>query len=342
MRRFTELLAQFMPFDLVIDEETADGQQARVSKTSMCGTQGAIAGPLRYFADRFGVPRASIEGTQIRLDRLRRYARQAPAELVYDAQRGHTPLILKRQTEYFGFVLERESEPLEEFPPELAAQARRALAEALARSKARHAAVKQNHGAIEEVRELYRRSGGQTPQLGFDELASLYEKQLAEQQVNSLREFRDARLTVRVADFVPAEQRKQLHALPTTVFIANRAIEIEYDVEDAPSGRFGVARLRLPEKLAHTLTPGELPILDRPLRFVVTRGQLGAVRADTLEQLQERLEGPWIPNHMDWNEANDERPAAPKHGSRKPHAPPRKGARSGGFGRSGGRKGRRR
>ena len=33
-RKFTELLAQYMPFDLVIDELTADGNEARVSKTS--------------------------------------------------------------------------------------------------------------------------------------------------------------------------------------------------------------------------------------------------------------------------------------------------------------------
>ena len=41
-----------MPFDLVIDEETAWGEEARVSKTSVCGSWGAIAGELRYFADR--------------------------------------------------------------------------------------------------------------------------------------------------------------------------------------------------------------------------------------------------------------------------------------------------
>src|SRR5690606_23613516 len=50
-KRFAELLAQFMPFDLVIDEETAWGESARVSKTSVAGSWGAIAGSLRYFAD---------------------------------------------------------------------------------------------------------------------------------------------------------------------------------------------------------------------------------------------------------------------------------------------------
>jgi hypothetical protein len=73
-RKFTQLLAQYMPFDLVIDEHTADGTEARVSKTSVAGSWGAIAGNLRYFADRSGIPRAAIEGTQIPMELIRRYA----------------------------------------------------------------------------------------------------------------------------------------------------------------------------------------------------------------------------------------------------------------------------
>ena len=76
-----------MPFDLVIDEQTAWGEEARVSKTSVCGSWGAIAGELRYFADKFGNPRASIEGTQIPCDLMRPYATRDEAELVYDAER---------------------------------------------------------------------------------------------------------------------------------------------------------------------------------------------------------------------------------------------------------------
>ena len=53
-RKFQALLAQYMPFELVIDEETAGGEEARVSKTSVAGSWGAIAGELRYFADKIG------------------------------------------------------------------------------------------------------------------------------------------------------------------------------------------------------------------------------------------------------------------------------------------------
>src|SRR5205085_2102571 len=70
---FADLVAKIMPFDLVIDEETADGREARVSRGSVCGSWGAVAGTLRYFADRFGVPRASIEGTALPERAIRRY-----------------------------------------------------------------------------------------------------------------------------------------------------------------------------------------------------------------------------------------------------------------------------
>jgi ATP-dependent helicase HrpA len=127
-RKFTQVLAQYMPFDLVIDEHTADGTEARVSKTSVAGSWGAIAGDLRYFADRSGIPRAAIEGTQIPMDLIRRNATRGKSALVYDPRRKHGPLMLKRTVDYFGFELESEVETVEEFPPELAEEARHILA----------------------------------------------------------------------------------------------------------------------------------------------------------------------------------------------------------------------
>src|SRR5438132_7936634 len=143
-RKFAELLAQFMPFDLVIDEETADGTEARVSKTSVCGSWGAVAGELRYFADRNGVPRAAIEGTQIPAELIRRYATRSGDEIVYDPRRRNHPLVMRRKLEYFGFELERETEPVDEFPPGFEEQARHALAEAVARGDAKQHAAQKN------------------------------------------------------------------------------------------------------------------------------------------------------------------------------------------------------
>lgn len=310
LRKFTTLLAQWMPFDLVIDEQTADRQSARVSKTSVCGTRGAIAGSLRYFADRFGVSRASVEGTQIPFEQLCRHAQRAPAEINYSPRRKHSPLVRAWKVEYSGFELDAGSEPITTFSPELTLEARRVLAEALARSDAQHIAVHKNHEQIALVNELYRRSGGSTPRLHFAELADFYEQQLNELQINSLAEFREARLAIRARDFVAPELQEQLQALPDAVEIHDREVEIDYDVEVSDSQTIGVARLKLPEKLARVLTIEELPELDRTLRFSVSRGSRGAVRAQTLEQLQELLEGPWTPNasleKMSGQSASDE------------------------------------
>ena len=333
-RRFADLLARYMPFDLVIDEETADGQQARVSKTSVCGSWGAIAGTLRYFADRFGVPRASIEGTQIPMDLVRRYAQRGEAELVYDPQRKHAPLSLRRVVRYFGFELEREVEALDEFPPELAARARRVLAEALARSEARHPAVPRHRAAIEEIREIWRRSGGTTPRLGFAELADRYERALGD--VRSVEAFRRAPLHLDLDDLVSDEDRERYRALPDEVLVRDREVAIDYDVEDVDGRPTGVARLRLPEKLARTLAEAELPALDRPLRFMVPRGQRGAVRAATLDELQEILERPWTPDEIAREERGREG-RGPGRGGRAGRGDARREGARRGSGRAGGR-----
>ncbi|MGE5758735.1 MAG: helicase-related protein, partial [Gemmatimonadota bacterium] len=140
---FQDLVARIQPFDLVIDEQTADGREARVSRGSVCGSWGAIAGDLRYFADRFGNPRAGIEGTQVPERLVRRYAtRGAPmVEFLEGRGGGRGRLVVVRTVEYFGFLLEREEEPLgSPFPAALADPARSAIAGALAGGRTPHPA----------------------------------------------------------------------------------------------------------------------------------------------------------------------------------------------------------
>jgi ATP-dependent RNA helicase HrpA len=288
--RFADLVARIMPFDLVIGEQTADGEEARVSKGSVCGSWGAVAGTLRYFADRTGTPRAAIEGTQISLDLVRRYSMLGEAEVVYDPARKRGALAVTRRTRYHGFELGREREPIDAFPDALAAQARHALADALARGEARHHAVRQNRQAVDELREVYRRSGGRTPRLGLAELTAFYEGKL--EAVRSMDEFRSADLRLDPDAMVPAAERARWMALPSSAPIRGHDVPVEYEVDDSGAG---VIRLRLPEKLARTLVTSELPEFDRPVRFVVTRGQRGAVRATTLQELQELLDLPWSP-----------------------------------------------
>ncbi len=105
-------VARVMPFDLVIDEHTADGQEARVSKTSVAGNWGAVAGSLRFFADRFGIARAGIEGTTLSYDLVRSYAVSGPAKVVLTGPRKHQRLAAERRRSYFGFDLDTEVEPI--------------------------------------------------------------------------------------------------------------------------------------------------------------------------------------------------------------------------------------
>ena len=296
-RQFADLLARIMPFDLVMDERAADGTDVRVSKTSVSGNWGAIAGTIRYFADRMGVPRAAIEGTQIPFDAVRRYAVRGEAEIAVDWQRKRSPLLLRRRTTYFGFQLGGEQESIDEFPGGLEGEVRHALAHSLAREEARHPAVKRNHAGIVEARELWRRSGGTTPRLGLPELTAMYEAKLG--AVRSLDAFRAADLTLDLSRLVPEARRAQLLALPGEVMVRDREVPIDYDVEEENGVSTGVARLRLPEKLARTLTDAEIPALDRPVRFIVMRGQRGAARGRTLDELQDALDAPFTEQELE-------------------------------------------
>ena len=296
-RAFADLLARVMPFDLVIDEETADGQEARVSKTSVCGSWGAITGTLRYFADRFGVPRASIEGTQLPMSLVRRHATSSGGALALDSSHSRDTLVLTRRVTYHGFELERDEEAIDEFPAGREAEARQVLAMALARGEAKHPAIRRNRRGIEELRELHRRSGGITPRLTLADLAARYETLLA--GISSMTEYRSAPLRLDLWELVPKEERQRLLDLPSAVEIRGKWVDVDYDIEARADGDMGgtaVARIRLPEKLARTLVEEELPVLDRPLRFVVLRGPRGAVRATSLSELQALLDQPWSPD----------------------------------------------
>jgi ATP-dependent helicase HrpA len=330
LTKFQDLLAQFMPFSLVIDEETASGESVRVSKTSVAGSWGGIAGELRYFADKMGVARAAIEGTNVPMALIRRYAISEEPELVFDANSRRSPLALRRGVSYHGFDLEREVEPIEQIPDELLGQARRAMAESLARGEARHVAAKNDRVAIEEIRESWRRSGGSTPKLGLDDLTAIYEQQLAEQEVRSYEDFRRARLRVDVDRILPRAEREKYLSLPDHVEIRGREVPIRYDVEEGSDGVRAVARLNLPEKLARTMSEEELPVLDRPLRFIVTRGARGAARANDLDALREELDRPFTEQELaeldravqrkrGGDEERRRGPRTPYAGKRSPH-----------------------
>ena len=281
---FADLLAKIMPFDLVIDEQTADGREARVSRSSVCGSWGAIAGSLRYFADRFGVPRASIEGTQIPERAIRRYARRGRPDVVFERQRRRAGLMVVRTVEYFGFTLDREDEPLPSpFPDELADAARRALVEALLAGDMPHPDQGRVRRALERFGHYWRRSGGRLSQAHSEQVAEQIAAQLA--SVISWDSFIGTRIALDPDAAIPEGERHRLDALPSSVFLYGDRVPIDYDVEQG----VGVIRLRLKEGQARRLHPKDLPPFDRPVRFTVSRGKHDAVRASSLDELRQGL-----------------------------------------------------
>ena len=286
LRRFQDIIARIMPFDLVIDEETPRHEPVRVSRGSVCGAWGGIAGAIRYFADRSGVPRAAIEGTQLPYDLMRGYGRPGAAEVAYDPRRRHLPLVAVRRRVYHGFELERDAEPLETIAPELAGAARAALVEALMTGVARHKDARHLRTTLDRLGELWRRSGGTLP--GVD--GSVIRAALG-RRLHDLRRFDDffrADLALEVADFVPVEQRRALEALPSWITLGGERCQLDYEVENGVPA----ARVRLKERIARSLQEQDLPRLDRALVFSVVRGRNAAIRAGSLAELRRALSAP--------------------------------------------------
>jgi hypothetical protein len=328
-RRWADLLARYMPFDLVIDEHTADGQEARVSKTSVAGSWGAVAGSLRFFADRFGIPRASIEGTTLSYDLVREHATLGPPRVVLTGPRKHPGLAVERRRSFFGFDLDTDVEPIRErIPDALLGPARDVLAQALIHGETPHPDQGRLKRALALLDELWRRSGGQLAAASPDRVRALIREQL--ESVHSWDEFLQTRLTVDPAELVDADTRARLEALPRMVHVRGDAVPLDYELADG----MGIARVRLREGQAKRLRRGDLPPIDRPLRFGVVRGRHEPILADSIEELQAALKhGPRASGRdadelprRDRGHPGGHRPPHGRGGGRGPRGRPRRGS----------------
>jgi len=282
--RFAELLAACMPFDLVIDEHTADGQEVRVARSSLAGSWGAVAGTIRFFADRFGTPRASVEGTTLSYELVRRHAKLGPPTVVLQGPRKQQQLAIARRTSYFGFDFETDIEPLGgRIPDELLVAAHEALAAALLDGQTAHPDQGRIRRAAGVLGEWWSRSGG-TVRAG--EAATLRAR-VAEQlgAVRSWKDFLAASVRLEPEALVPEGERQRLDRLPGMLRLHGDAVPLRYEVDGAGPA----VRLQLREGQARRLRPHELPELDRPLRFEVIRDDEPPIRAETLDELQRLL-----------------------------------------------------
>jgi len=283
-KQWADLVARIMPFDLVIDEHTADGQEARVSKTSVAGSWGAVAGSLRFFADRFGIPRASIEGTTLSYDLVNRYAGAGPPRVLLIGPRKHQGLGVERRRSYFGFDLDTEVEPINgRIPEALLSAAREVLTDALVAGETTHPDQNRLRRTLTALDELWRRSGGRLSVLSPEAVWQRIRAQL--EGVSSWDQFMHTRVVLELDGLIDAESRAGLEQLPDMLRIRGDAVPLDYEIEDGQ----GVARVRLREGQAKRLREGELPELDRPLRFAVQRGRHPPLLAESIPTLQSLL-----------------------------------------------------
>src|SRR5256885_14329009 len=85
-----------------------------------------------------------------------------------------------RRLEYFGFVLERETEPLRgRWPDDLAPAARSALVAALLAGETPHPDQGRVRKALERFGQYWRRSGGQLAAAAGDRVAQILAGQMA-------------------------------------------------------------------------------------------------------------------------------------------------------------------
>jgi hypothetical protein len=284
LRRFQDLVARVMPFDFVVEGETSSGDRVRLSSSSVCPSHGAIAGTLRYFADRFGVPRGAIEGTSIPFELIKRYAERGAPKVEFREGRKRVGLYVVRTTEYSGFVLDSERRPLDgEIPTDLLAEAQHAMAQALMDGSTPHP----NRGSVSRVssrlNEYWRRSGGTLPQVRPSVVRQTIKNQLT--SVLSWGDLVQTPVELDVADFLPEGIRNELDVLPSSAAVFGDRVPLEYALE----GGIGVVRLKLREKQARRLRERDLPRVDRPIRFSVLRGRQEVVRAATLGEMQDAL-----------------------------------------------------
>lgn len=310
--RFIDLLATTMPFDLVIDEQTVDGQEARVSKTSLAGSWGAVAGSLRYFADRLGVPRASIEGTTIPYELVRQHAKRSPPVVSIGGPRKHQGFIVSRALEYFGFRLETVEDPVRGgLAPELVPSAIEAVVSGLIEGSVVHPDHGKVRRSVRELDEYWRRSGGTLEAASPERVRQVLVAQL--QGIRSWAELQRLRLELDPGDLIDLPIRVALDRLPATVHLAGDATAIEYGIERGQ----GVARLRLREGQARRLTEEDLPVLDRPIRFAVVRGAEHPLEAESLDMLQALLRKPSPKAHPHRHRKTSRRIPRPRGGGRR-------------------------
>ncbi|MFQ5552041.1 MAG: hypothetical protein ACE5FJ_12480, partial [Gemmatimonadales bacterium] len=282
--RFVDHLAEVMPFDLAVDGELSNGQRVRVSKTSTCDRWGAVCGTVSLFAGDDGEVRAAIEGSNIPLELIQRYAVGGPPKVEYLPRGKRGPLMLSHVREYHGYEVERSREVIEgPFDDTRQPEVVRCLAEALLAGSTDHRAQREIVRAANRIGDYYNRSRGELSRATHENMLRDLTKQLS--RIRTYADFLSAPVVLKVSNFVAAEARMALDALPSYLEVGGRRAPLVYEL----GGDRAWGRHVLKPKQAAQLEPNELERLDRPVRFTVVRGSRREIHASSLGGLHKLL-----------------------------------------------------
>jgi hypothetical protein len=281
---FRDLLARVMPFDMVLDGETANGERVKLSVSSVCNVHSAIAGTISYFADRFGSPRAAVEGTSVPLKLIQKYATRGAPEIELTSTRGQPKLCMVETSKYSDFVLSRQRRAIAgEFPEGMHEVARTELARKLIEGATPHPNQKRVTKIVRRLDEYWRRSGGTLEHARPERVVAKILEQLSD--VVDWQSFLDKSIRLSVGDFLSVDETSPLDSLPVSIVVRGTRLPVRYELD----GRIPVVQLKLREALARRLRKRDLEEMDRPYRFTVVRGKREVIRARSVDELKDRL-----------------------------------------------------
>jgi ATP-dependent helicase HrpA len=284
LKKFAELLVDVMPFDLVIDQEQSNGRKTRVSRGSVCNKWGPVTGEIRYFALRDGSTRAAIEGTNLPLKLLSDHAVPAEAIVEFLPKGKRSNLTITRLTRFHGFEMDFQRETLPEpFPKELERAAREGLADSVLAGATPHHDQVEISRALLKISEYSKKSKAILSAAHPDVLRRRLAEQLSE--VTSFAQFLETPVSLTIADVVPKKTRQELDSLPAFAHIGKTKMRLEYEVDEGEP----VVVVVLKSNVIANLSPKDLPVLDRPMRFVTFLGSKKPIRAKSLNQLKQLL-----------------------------------------------------
>ncbi len=182
---FLHLLAKVAPFDLVRNERHSKAGTVWTAQHSMCASDGAFLGAIRFWTDKRGVRRATIEGTEVSSDLINSHAKKIPVR-VYSVSAEGIKVACKR-----SFAGEQMDETYElvsgaDLPEGLQREARRQLVSILSGVPGFEKLYEHNQGVREVSEDLAARSGGTVCAITQTDEQALYLKLLEKANIFSV------------------------------------------------------------------------------------------------------------------------------------------------------------